>query len=102
MVAEQPGDRLIVPHPRWQERAFVQAPLADLWPRRPAEAQQAQHAQQLAGAGGVGGSSSRVGVLGAGGRLDDEYEGAVGEFGLEWHLQQARRLWEESGGEKHG
>lgn len=32
--AQMHSPRLILPHPRWRERAFVLYPLADVWPER--------------------------------------------------------------------
>jgi hypothetical protein len=69
---------LVVPHPRWQERGFVQAPLADLWPQGSPEG----------GSSGGGGGSSAEGGGGEGGCRG----------GLEGRLLLARQLWEAAGG----
>ena len=100
------GETLVVPHPRWQERDFVKAPLADLC------------------GGGTGGSSSSGGqtvggrhtaaaaaaAAAAGGGASSEEEGdeepaaggraAADAGGLQRQLHLAARLWQEAGGER--
>ncbi|GAB4820142.1 hypothetical protein N2152v2_007188 [Parachlorella kessleri] len=89
-VVNQPGNLLVVPHPRWQERAFVQAPLADLWPRGSPEA------GSTVSKGGRSNSSSSS-------SKNEDNNGptaaAAACEGLEERLLFARQLWEQAGGE---
>lgn len=84
-MQEQPGDRLVVPHPRWRERGFVQAPLADLWPvgaQLPLSSSQQQRQQPQQGARQLEGQGLTEAQV----------------LGLEARLQQAGELWEAAGG----
>lgn len=83
----------MVPHPRWQERDFVKAPLAD-----------------LCGAGGGGAGSAALPAAAArqagraptGGESSEGAEGSAGggEGGLQRQLRLASGLWQAAGGER--
>ena len=93
---EQPGDRLIVPHPRWRERGFVQAPLADLWP---AGSVPPPAMPQLAAATAAGAAGPVTEPPPPGAALGPLGVKEIGVAGLEGRLQQAWQLWEAAGGE---
>lgn len=89
------GDTLVVPHPRWQERGFVQAPLADLC-AAPASSAGGGWAAAAPAAGSVHAAVS-----------DEESHGeAEAEAGmqpgrgLQRQLALAARLWQAAGGER--
>jgi hypothetical protein len=77
-VAE--GDTLVVPHPRWQERDFVKAPLADLW----------DGDATPSGSGG-GGDGPGAGAAAA---------PFAASSGLAAQLRLAAGLWQGAGGER--
>ena len=96
-LAVTEGETLVVPHPRWQERGFVQAPLADL------------HWEAPGGGGGNGGgwapAAAAGGELAVSGSEDESEEGgaeagAPPGRGLQRQLALAARLWQAAGGER--
>lgn len=103
LTCRRSEERLTIPHPRWAERGFVKAPLADL-----AEATGASHPSTRGGSKEAGGGGHVTGSSGSGGgglagqlhaaaerwRADDGGEAALGSSGLQCVMPMGRLgLW---------
>ena len=114
------GKTLVVPHPRWQERDFVKAPLADLFGAGGSSSSSSSSSSGGGSSGTQEGAARRyAGLAAAGpagpsgsGASSDEEEGEAacgagdrtpaggGDGGLQRQLRLAARLWQEAGGER--
>ncbi len=102
------GETLVVPHPRWQERDFVKAPLADLCGASlggSSAGSGSSSTQHAAGGGAAEGGSSEVAAAAEQGPSTDGSSsggrgGELDRVGLQRQLQLAASLWGAAGGER--
>ena len=99
------GETLVVPHPRWQERDFVKAPLADLCGSIGGSSSSSGGGGRAAGEHAADGSGSeeeeRDSDEPSSGRRTSAAAGTrSGSGGLQGQLQLAARLWQAAGGER--
>lgn len=101
------GETLVVPHPRWQERDFVKAPLADLCAGRFSSGSGEDGGSDggsSTGGGAIGGSAAgEAAAAGRGGGSSSAGSGSRAEHGGSWlqsQLRLAGSLWAAAGGER--